>query len=39
MIFVITVSIYGSHDDAELEKLGKCIGVPGTFCSCTEEEG
>lgn len=38
MIFVITMSIYGSHDDAVLEKLGKCIEVPGMFCPCTEEE-
>lgn len=34
MIFVRTMSTYGNHDDAVLEKLGKWVGVPGTFCSC-----
>lgn len=34
MIFVMTMNTYGSHDDVVLEKLGKLVGVPGTFCSC-----
>lgn len=34
MSFVITASTYGSLDDVVLEKLGKWVGEPGTFCSC-----
>lgn len=34
MIFVMTMSTYGIHDDVVLEKLGKWVGVPGTSCSC-----